>query len=591
MGFKEWLSHRKYKNQEKEVKKIREEVKHEIEKIEPGSMSALRMEYADMYETENLQDNLILYEAYAGRGMICSPYAIFKCFLNREDFNKYEHIWVLESIEAQKDTINMYEKFENVKFVQRDTLEYCRYLCKAKFLITNLSFPNYYTKKTGQIYINTWHGIPLKTLGFDIPDGRITGLNTIRNFLSVDVFLSPNRFMTECFQHAFRLEGLFEGHIMESGMPRNDNFFHTDRKEIIQKLKASGVEIDPNKKLIMYAPTWKGDKYSAPDTSTELYFKLIDVVEKNIDTSKYQVLVKPHQIVYKYIMEKGEQLTGKFIPATIDANEILSIVDVLISDYSSIYFDYLASGRPILFYIPDLEEYKTQRGLYFGIDKLPGPIAQNFEELGEMVADIPAATSYYKEKYEIEKEWACGHDDGNVCERVIDTVIVKQDFSNMISCDYKSKKKILLYSGGLKPGKTRENLEKLISKLDYEKYDLTLIVPHTENEDIFEWIKNVDSRVRVLRRTGTHSANEEEKVCMEIIAKHGVKDPFYEEYYKQYFPTKVYERELRRIVGQTHFDYAMDYSQKSPYFMNLFSCLKETKIVTKEELESFEADI
>lgn len=588
MGLKDWLKGIKYKKQEQEIKEIREEVHQQVEKIEAGSMAALRLAYADMYENNLVQEHVILYEAYAGRGLICSPYAIFKCFLTRPDFEKYEHVWVLENMETEKETIARYKKYNNVKFVQRDTLEYCQKLCEAKFLITNLSFPNYYTKKPEQIYINTWHGIPLKTLGFDIPDGRITGLNTIRNFLSVDVFLSPNRFMTERFQHAFCLEGVFEGHIMESGMPRNDNFFHTNRQEIIVKLQMAGVEIDSNKKLIMYAPTWKGERYSAPDTSTELYFQLMDEIEKHVDTNEYQVLVKPHQIVYKHIVDKGEELTNKFIPATVDTNEILSIVDVLISDYSSIYFDYLASKRPILFYIPDLQEYRTQRGLYFGIDKLPGPIAENIKELATMVSDISASIAPYQEKYEIEKEWACGYDDGTVCQRVIDTVIVNQNYEHMISCDFQSKKKILLYSGGLKQGKAREKLDAFIENLDYEKYDLTLIVPHTEDEEIFDWIRNVDSRVRVLRRTGTHAATEEERVCMEIVSKHGKTDPLYEEYYKQYFPTKVYKRELRRIVGQTHYDFAMDYSQKSPYFANVFSCLEGTKMVTREELEAFQ---
>lgn len=595
MGLKDWFTHKKQKNKEKEIKTeiekeiktIKTEVQQEIEKIVPESMAALRLVYGDFYENEPVQESVILYESYAGRGLVCSPYAIFKCFLGRPDFEKYTHIWVLENMDAQKDILESYKEYGNVKFVQRDTVEYVKTLCQAKFLITNLSFPNYYIKKPDQIYINTWHGIPLKTLGFDIPDGRITGLNTIRNFLSVDVFLSPNRFMTERFQHAFRLEGLYEGHIMESGMPRNDNLFHTKRQEIIGKLQQAGVEIQPDKKLIMYAPTWKGDKYSAPDTSTELYFELMNVIETNVDTEQYQVLVKPHQIVYKHIVDKGEKLTNKFIPASIDTNELLSIVDILISDYSSIYFDFLASGRPILFYIPDLQEYKTQRGLYFGIDKLPGPIAENFEQLASMIADVPAAIGSYKEKYEEEKHWACGNDDGTVCERVIDKIIVKRDFTNMISCDYQKKQKLLLYSGGLIAGKKRDKLDEFIQQFNYDKYDLTLIVPHTESEEVFDWIRNVDSRVRVLRRTGTHAANKEERICMELLSRHSKKDPWQEIIYNNYCPLNVYKREVCRIIGQTHFDFAIDYSQKSLYYTNLFQCMENTKILDLEELESF----
>ena len=578
MNIKQWFLNRKIK---KEKLQIKNEISSKMGVVEPGSMAEIRLAYAEFYENECVQDDMILYEAYAGRGLVCSPYAIFKSFLSRSDFQEYEHVWVLENLEKQKNIVEQYEKYENVKFVQRDTLLYCQYLCKAKFLFNNLSFPNYYTKKTEQVYVNTWHGIPLKTLGFDIPDGRITGLNTIRNFLSVDVFLSPNRFMTERFWHAFALEGVFEGKVMESGMPRNDNFFHTDSGEIIRKLQDAGVEIDPGKKLIMYAPTWKGERYSAPDTSTKLYFELMERIEQCVNTEEYQVLVKPHQIVYKHIVDKGEQLTNKFIPASIDTNEILSVVDVLISDYSSIYFDFLASGRPIMFYIPDLQEYKDQRGLYFGIDKLPGPIAENLEQLGDMVGNIQESIAPYKEKYEQERQWACGMDDGTVCQRVIESIVKKQNFNDMLSCDFSSKKKLLLYSGALKGKKNKEALSDFLDGFDYDKFDVTLIVPHTEEEGIFDWIRNVDTRVRVLRRTGTHSATLDELVQLELWNKYSKKSSMQER--EEYYPKKVYKRERMRILGQTHYDYAMDFSEKSEYYKNLFLCMPDTKIVSVKE--------
>ncbi len=84
---------------------------------------------------------------------------------------------------------------------------------------------------------------------------------------------------------------------------------------------------------------------------------MIRTIEENVDTRKYQVLVKPHQIVYYHIKDTVG-ITGQYIPATVDTNELLRATDVLISDYSSIYFDYLVSKKPILFFIPDLAEYK-----------------------------------------------------------------------------------------------------------------------------------------------------------------------------------------------------------------------------------------
>lgn len=565
------------------LKRGKNKWKHYQSRISPKGLDALRVLYAQYYQECNVDENMILYEAYAGRGMICSPYSIFKMFGQRADFTRFTHIWVVES-EQQQQELKASCNNCNVEFVVRDTPLYCRYLCTAKFLINNLSFPTYYTKKNKQIYINTWHGIPLKTIGFDIPEGRITGLNTIRNFLSVDVFLSPNNFMTERFKKAFLLEGISEGKVMESGMPRNDNLFHTCKSEIVETLRKAGVKLDEKKKIILYAPTWKGEKYSSPDTSTELYFELMEELEKHIDTQEYQILVKPHQIVYKHILEKGEQLTDKFIPATVDTNEVLSIVDILISDYSSIYFDYLASRKPILFYIPDLQDYQKQRGLYFGIDKLPGPIAENLQELGVLLEDIPAVTEHFKEQYEQERQWACGYDDGKVCNRVIEELIVCTNTEKLLSFHADKKTKILAYSGDLQPGKVRNRLEEWIATVNYDKYDVTLLVPHTATESVLNWIKEVDQSVRVLRCTGKMAVRKEQYKAADIIEKKSIENGVWNDEKRREL-IKLCQTEVVRMVGMARFDYAVDFSGKSTFFQNLFYSMEHTKMITIQELE------
>lgn len=564
------------------IKKGKNKLSKYKKRLFPEGMDVLRLEYAANYEKCSINEKMILYEAYAGRGMVCSPYAIFKMFKLKPEFSEYTHVWSVES-EEKRQYFSKDNEFSNVEFVVRDTAPYCRYLCTAKFLITNLSFPIYYTKKEGQVFINTWHGIPLKTLGFDIPEGRITGLNTIRNFLSVDVFTSPNSFMSERFKKSFLLEGISEGGIMETGMPRNDNLFHTEKSEIIKSLRCAGVNIDENKKLILYAPTWKGEKYSNPDTGTELYYKLMEEVEKHIDKKEYQVLVKPHQIVYKYIMEKGEGLTDRFIPADIDANELLSITDVLVSDYSSIYFDFLAAKKPIIFYIPDLEEYKEQRGLYFGIEKLPGPIAENLGELGKLLEDIPAAMNPFREKYEEERRWACGNDDGNVCSRVIDKIILNGDFSGLISFNPGKKLRLLLYSGELKGTKARNSLKKWADEVDYDKLDVTMIVPHTPTETVLDWIRELNPEVRVLRRTGKMAVTRKEYKAEDMIEKVRLEDFSGSSALKKEMEM-LCGREILRTVGMAKFDYAADFSGKSMFFRNLFECMAGTKYISVGEI-------
>ena len=98
--------------------------------------------------------------------------------------------------------------------------------------------------------MDTWHGIPLKTIGFDIPAGKVSAGNTVRNFLAADYLIAPNHFMTEIYENAFKMKNLYPGKILEIGQPRNDSYFHTDREAIFKKLQMAGVEADPKKKLI-----------------------------------------------------------------------------------------------------------------------------------------------------------------------------------------------------------------------------------------------------------------------------------------------------------------------------------------------------
>ena len=100
--------------------------------------------------------------------------------------------------------------------------------------------------------MDTWHGIPLKTIGFDIPAGKVSAGNTVRNFLAADYLIAPNHFMTEIYENAFKMKNLYPGKILEIGQPRNDSYFHTDREAIFKKLQMAGVEADPKKKLILY---------------------------------------------------------------------------------------------------------------------------------------------------------------------------------------------------------------------------------------------------------------------------------------------------------------------------------------------------
>ena len=515
----------------------------------------LREKYVDFLEHSPLKEHCILYEAFGGRGMTCSPHAIFKYLLTQPEFSEYLHVWVIDDFSDNGPWMELYKDNEHVKFIKFQSLEYREYLATAKYLINNVSFPGYFTKREGQVFVDTWHGIPLKTIGFDIPSGKVSAGNTVKNFLSADYLISPDPFMTEIYENAFKMKGLYPGTILEIGQPRNDSYFHSDRTDVIRKLQMAGVKVDPDKKIILYAPTWKGSKYSSPDTSLDAYERIIRTIEENVDTDQYQVLVKPHQIVY-YHIKNTQGLTGQYIPATVDTNELLHATDVLISDYSSIYFDFLVSGRPILFFIPDLADYQNYRGLYFGIEKLPGPIAQTYEQLGELVKDADKAMEPYKERYAKEAAWACPMDDGDVCRRLADIVFHGKKNENCVKCDDPNKKKILLYAGDFSENETTSAFGGIGDCLDFDKYDITLLVDGGADEMAQERICNLSGNIRVLYRGQPFNGSAEEIALHNLLMKEKEGE----------VPHAFYKREGRRLFGAARFDVAIDLTGKKSFF-------------------------
>ena len=345
-------------------------MKNEEQILECREKYPLRTSYAEFVKEYQIRDNTILYEAFGGRGMICNPYALFLYLLEKEEYQDYTHIWVLEDFEDNRKQIEKYEKYPNVRFVKYKSKEYCKELATVKYLVNNVSFPSYFLKREGQVLIDTWHGTPLKNMGFDIPGANISQGNTARNLLSADYIVSSGPYMTKtAYKDSYKMQNLYEGTVLEEGFPRNDKLFDSNRAEVIQELKDCGVDVKEDKKIILYAPTWRGEQYSRPDTDLQDVYKLINVMENSIDTNEYQIFVKLHQIVYHYMkenaMEPGDAQT-KFIPATMDTNEILSVTDVLISDYSSIFYDFMLTGKPILYAgmgekLSDLEQFHPDR--------------------------------------------------------------------------------------------------------------------------------------------------------------------------------------------------------------------------------------
>lgn len=516
---------------------------------------ALGAKYVSHYNKNEIKENMIFYTSHQGAGMVCSPYAIFTALMKSDEFDDYEHVWQINDSGEREILRKEYSGCGNVRFVGKNSAEYFDALTSAKYIISNNTLQFYFTKKPGQIYVNTWHGIPLKTLGYDIPDGKYTTRNMTRNFLMSDYIVSPCRFTTKIFKEAYKLEGLYSGKMTECGYPRNDLIFSTDRDHIIDKLSAHGTIIDESRQIILYAPTWKGTSFDRAENDVVRYDEFCDYLSEHIDMEKYQILIKPHPMVYKQLSEEDRR-SGIYVSQCIDTDELLSITDILVSDYSSIFFDFLLTDRPIIFYIPDVESYKEYRGVYFGLEELPGPYSCDMGDIAEWINDIDTVRKKSAETYDKMKSWACEFDDGNASQKIIDAIFHGDDSQCRMITDFSTdkKKKILINGGSFATNGVTTSLLTMLNMLDYDKYDVTLMI--IDDSRSMENIMKVNDNVRVLCRCGQIPFGVSELFKHRSIVKHGLTP----EIYTDILENSAYKRNLVRCFGGSEFDVIIDYS-------------------------------
>ena len=262
----------------------------------------------------------------------------------------------------------------NINFVDINSRSFIEALATSKYLITNSRFPKYFSKREDQIAVNLWHGTPLKTLGRSINKGLKDLGNNQNQFLMSDLILAPNEFTKQIFERDYSLRNeIYRGEVFLCGYPRNDAFIEQN---------TSFLE---NKKCYAYMPTWRGDTIETKEI--DRYKKSIERIFEKLDrliSDDVILFVKLHQVV----MNKINIRTYKHIKPfdnRFDTYEFLNKMDGLVSDYSSVFFDFMNTNKPICLFTYDRDEYLKTRGVYFSFKELPFDMAMDVESLASFL--------------------------------------------------------------------------------------------------------------------------------------------------------------------------------------------------------------
>ncbi|OAK67683.1 CDP-glycerol:glycerophosphate glycerophosphotransferase [Lederbergia galactosidilytica] len=517
-------------------------------------------QYAYFYEKMSIKENTILYESRDGKSMTDSPYAMFRYMLEHPEFQHYTHIWSIEDERALEPIIARYKKYSNVRFVKRHSRAYLQALATCAYLVNNSTFPSYYLAKAGQIYVNTWHGTPLKKMGYDIPGDPSHSQNVVRNFLSSDYILSPNSHTTNVFLNSFKLAGLYNGELLEEGYPRIDWTVNGHLQEVCDRLREIGLAVDTGKQTVLYAPTWKGtDVGNVNDDVLQIHADIQTLVKKY--GVQYNFLIKVHPFLFE---EAGKypDIQDYLVPDYVDTNELLAAVDVLITDYSSIFFDFLVTDKPILFYTWDLDVYNEERGQYLRHDELPGPLLFTVRELAEALENIKAIQATFQEKYQRAKQRFTGHDDGHVTERIISYIFQNKGQVKAVNNSHTKKEKILIYPGGMRNNGITSSFLNLMNNIDYERYDVTCFTAAPQSGEALNNLRKVHPNVRMLFKPGLPVYTFFEVYQDKLVHNRGKNGTLA----NRLFPEQAFAREHRRLFGKAQFDYVIDFSGYSLYW-------------------------
>ncbi|MDD3984507.1 MAG: CDP-glycerol glycerophosphotransferase family protein [Methanobacterium sp.] len=364
-----------------------------------------------------LNDNVIFFESSVGRNYSSNPKYVYEEMVMQGLDKEFKCVWSLEDM-ATKIPGNAIK-------VRRTRLKYLYYISIAKIWVCDTRLPTFLYKRPETIYIQLWHGTPLKKLAMDMDVLKMSeGMELSeyqrlfkKNTQTWDYLISQSNYTTETFRSCFD----FKKQILNTGFPRNDILFKKNNKEFINSIK-NRYNIPKEKKVILYAPTWRDDEFYRNGIykfSTKLD---LNFLKKQLSNT-YVLLVKLHYLVKDPIDWNEDDGFVYIFDHLYDIQELYLISDMLITDYSSVMFDYSILKRPMIIYSYDYEKYKNQlRGFYFNIfEEFPGPIVETTPELVDSIKNYDC--NKYQKEYISFLEKFTSFDDGNASSRIVDLIL------------------------------------------------------------------------------------------------------------------------------------------------------------------------
>lgn len=547
-------------------------VNRSFKKFTKNSFYRSRFFYTYYREKLPIDEKAILFESFNGDDFTGNPFYLLLEACRNSAYSGFTKYIAVKNKDLKIDKkveslLENYDLLDKVVLIARNSKNYCKILASAKYLVNNVTLPTYFIKREGQVYMNTWHGTPLKGLGRNIKDNPNSIGNVQRNFLMSDYLLYPNRYSFDHIRHDYMLDQFYTGKYVLAGYPCNSVFFDKSRVEDIKRQ----FEIE-DKKVVIYMPTWRGrEKGKKTDKHIFYIMHLLYEMESRLDDNTV-VFVKLHHLAMSKInLDDFEKI--KIFPAEFETYDFLNIADCLITDYSSVMFDYMNADKKILLYTYDKEEYMAGRSIYTDIDTLPFESFDTPKPLCEKINEFKQSVSYDEPKKKF-----CTYDNALAPKDLMDLLITGRASGRMEIIDGKefrnNKKNVLIFAGELAKNGLTTALKGLINHVDTNEknYILTFYTKKTnKNKQV---INEFRDDILYIPIQGAKDLTFMGAVCQHLYFKMNIDTPFVNKQIE-----KNAKKEVERCYPTIHFDYAIHYTGYERQIIHIINALDAKKAI------------
>lgn len=508
------------------------------------------------YYNKPVDNNKIYFYSQKGNDINGNMFYLLKELRKNEKYDNYE-VYIPVKKNRIKEFKNKLDNYgiKNYHLVKDYTRRSVRVLSKSKYVFTDTSMEVFFIKKPGQVVVNTWHGTPLKTLGKAVVQEYHNISNVQKNFNIADYLLYPNEYMYDIMKRDYMLD-LTKNKVCMLGYPRNSIFFEKP---------------DENEKVrIAYLPTWRGVNLGKNSNS---YLEELESILEQLDKklgSDYEFYISLHPYL-KGKMSFDDYENVKVISSEYETYDFLNSCDILVTDYSSVFFDFACTRKKIILFTYDKEEYLNDRGMYLDMDDLP------FKQVDTVDKLIEEIKKPYKFDYSSFIKEYCNYDSKDNALKLLELVLEGKKTGVKLIDNEVKENTVLLHSNSFLITNNHESVLNLIKDMSCsDNVYLSFINSGIRNNKLFLKRANVD----YYGYYGFFSMNKLfDTFMLKFLGKCSKLYGIFPKYYNFMF-----ELELLRRYQDFNFSKVVVFKEKNKMNIYTFAFAKAYKIIYLDNL-------